>query len=118
MVPTWRFLASLEEISENPSVAVDCVALRTSVFATRRRSMPGVEGYRITHMTWNPSTDHHHPTDVTYEKPDGTWETVSADRLPFSIEGDVSLEGQGVVVRAGVCTKCGQHVLPVGDTAS
>jgi hypothetical protein len=71
-----------------------------------------VEGYRITHMTWNPAGDHHHPTDVTYVKPDGAQATISADRLPFVIEGDVTVETIGVVVRSGVCTKCGQRVLP------
>ena len=51
-------------------------------------------GYRITQMTWNQAVDHHHPTDVTYEKPDGSLETRSADRLPFAIEGDLTVEGK------------------------
>jgi len=71
-----------------------------------------VESYRITRMTWNPAGDHHHPTDVTYVKPDGSQATISADRLPFVIEGDVTVEMMGVVVRSGVCTKCGQRVMP------
>jgi hypothetical protein len=71
-----------------------------------------VEGYRITHMTWNPAGDHHHPTDVTYVKPDGSQATISADSLPFVIEGDVIVETMGVVVRSGVCTNCGRRVMP------
>jgi hypothetical protein len=71
-----------------------------------------VADYRITHMTWNRAGDHHHPTDVTYEKADGSQETTFAERLPFAIEGDVKVEGKGVVVRSGVCTRCGQRVLP------
>jgi hypothetical protein len=62
-------------------------------------------------MTWNPAGDHYHPTLVTFEKPDGTLETTFADQLPFT-RGDVEIEGQGVVVRSGVCTKCGQRVMP------
>jgi hypothetical protein len=45
-------------------------------------------------------------------KPDGSQATISADRLPFVIEGDVTVETMGVVVRSGVCTKCGQRVMP------
>jgi hypothetical protein len=71
-----------------------------------------VEGYRITQMTWNPAGDHHHPTDVTYVKPDGSRATTYAGRLPFAIEGDVTVETIGVVVRSGVCTNCGQRVMP------
>jgi hypothetical protein len=71
-----------------------------------------VEDFSITHMTWNPAGDHHHPTDVTYVKPDGSKATISADRLPFVIKGDVTVETMGVVVRSGVCTKCGQRVMP------
>ena len=63
-------------------------------------------------MVWNPAGDHHHPTDVTYEAPDGSLNTIPADRLPFAIEGDVTVEGQGVVVRSGLCTSCGQRVMP------
>jgi hypothetical protein len=62
-------------------------------------------------MTWNPAGDHHHPTDVTYVKPDGSQATISADRLPFVIEGDVTVETMGAVVRSGVCTQCGQRVM-------
>jgi hypothetical protein len=71
-----------------------------------------MEDYRITLTTWNPAGDHHHPTDVTYVKPDGSQETTSADRLPFAIEGDVTVETMGVVVRSGVCTNCGPRVMP------
>jgi hypothetical protein len=74
--------------------------------------MLGVGEYRITHMTWIPAGDHHNPTDVSYEKADGSQETAFANRLPFAIEGDVKVEGKGVVVRSGVCTRCGQRVLP------
>jgi hypothetical protein len=45
-------------------------------------------------------------------KPDGSQATTSADRLPFAIEGDVTVETVGVVVRSGVCTKCGNRVMP------
>jgi hypothetical protein len=79
---------------------------------TAGRKILVVEGYRITHMTWNPAGDHHHQTDVTYVKPDGSQATISADRLPFVIEGDVTVETIGVVVRSGVCTTCGQRVMP------
>jgi hypothetical protein len=71
-----------------------------------------MEDYRITHMTWNPAGDHYHPTDVTFETPDGSQETTSPDQLPFAIEGDVELETKGIVVRSGVCTRCGQRVMP------
>jgi len=71
-----------------------------------------MEDYRITHMTWSPAGDHYHPTDVTYEKPDGSQEMTSADQLHFVIEGDVEVESEGVVVRSRVCTRCGQRVMP------
>jgi hypothetical protein len=71
-----------------------------------------VEDFSITHMTWNPVGDHYHPTDVTYVKPDGSEETTAPDQLPFAIEGDVDVEGIGVVVRSGVCTRCGQRLMP------
>jgi len=71
-----------------------------------------VEDFGITHMTWNPVGDHYHPTDVTYVKPDGSEETTPPDRLPFAIKGDVDVEGIGVVVRSGVCTRCGQRLMP------
>jgi hypothetical protein len=45
-------------------------------------------------------------------KPDGSQASTSADGLPFAIEGDVTVETVGVVVRSGVCTKCGQRVMP------
>ena len=69
------------------------------------------EGFRITRMIWNAADDHFHPAEVTYEKPDGSSETMPADQLPFAVEGDVTVEGEGVVVRAGRCTNCGQVVL-------
>jgi hypothetical protein len=71
-----------------------------------------VEDFSITHMTWNPVGDHYHPTDVIYVKPDGSEETIAPERLPFAIEGDVDVEGIGVVVRSGVCTRCGQRLMP------
>ena len=71
-----------------------------------------VEDFSVTHMTWNPVGDHYHPTDVTYVKPDGSEETTAPDLLPFAIEGDVDVEGIGVVVRSGVCTRCGQRLMP------
>jgi phenylpyruvate tautomerase PptA (4-oxalocrotonate tautomerase family) len=71
-----------------------------------------VGDFSITHMTWNPFGDHHHPTDVTYVKPDGSEETTAPDQLPFAIEGDVDVEGIGVVVRSGLCTRCGQRLMP------
>jgi hypothetical protein len=71
-----------------------------------------VEDFSVTHMTWNPVGDHYHPTDVTYVKPDGSEETTAPDRLPFAIEGDLDVEGIGVVVRSGVCTRCGQRLMP------
>jgi hypothetical protein len=77
-----------------------------------RRRIRFVKKYRITHMTWNPVGDHYHPTDVTYVKPDGSQDSTAPDQLPFAIKGDVDVDGIGVVVRSGVCTKCGQRVMP------
>ena len=65
----------------------------------------------ITRMMWNPSGDHYHPGDVTYRGADGSEETTSADRLPFPVHGDVELETMGVLVREGMCTKCGLRVV-------
>jgi len=71
-----------------------------------------VEDFSVTHMSWNAFRVHHHPTDVTYVKLDGSEETSAPDRLPFAIESDVDVEGIGVVVRSGVCTRCGQRLMP------
>jgi hypothetical protein len=67
--------------------------------------------YRIEQMAWHQVGDHFHPALVTYVNPDGTRETTQADRVPFT-RNRVEVEGQGVVVRSGICTKCGQRVMP------
>jgi hypothetical protein len=69
-----------------------------------------MKGFRIRHMTWNSAGEHFHPVDVTFERPDGSVTTTSARDLPFAIEGDVTVETEGVVVRSSLCTSCGQSV--------
>jgi hypothetical protein len=46
-----------------------------------------MDGYTITHMSWNGSRNHYHPDAVTYRKPDGSEETNRADGLPFAVNG-------------------------------
>ena len=68
-------------------------------------------GYRIEHMTWDQVDDRFHPELVTYLTPDGTRETKQAARVPFTRDY-VEVETEGVVVRSGICTTCGQRVMP------
>jgi hypothetical protein len=71
-----------------------------------------MDGHRITHMRWNASGDHYHPDEVTFIRPDGSEETTTPDRLPFAVPGYVESEAMGgVVVRSGMCTKCGRNVM-------
>jgi hypothetical protein len=68
-------------------------------------------GYRIEQMTWDQVDGHFHPAVVTYVGPDGSRRTTPADRVP-STRNHVEVETQGVVVRSGICTTCGQRVMP------
>jgi hypothetical protein len=71
-----------------------------------------MEDYRITHMKWDQvSGDHYHPVEVAFRTPDGSGQTTSANRLPFAVYGDVVSEPIGVLVRSGLCTKCGRKVI-------
>ena len=75
-----------------------------------------VTEYRITHMKWDGSGTHFHPTEVTFRKPGGSEETTSANRLPFAVNGDVISEPMGgLLVHEGRCTTCGRHVMTSDD---
>ena len=52
----------------------------------------------ITRMRWDDFEGHLHPVDVTLRSADGTEETMSADRLPFSIDGDVEMVQNNILV--------------------
>jgi hypothetical protein len=61
-------------------------------------------------MTLDQVGNHLYPALVTYVSPDGTRETTQANRVPFT-RNYVEVETEGVVVRSGMCTNCGQRVM-------